>query len=60
MTIRQTRTIGPKNLVVRKIANKYKRQRQKKEQTGGSLIGNLAIWEINLGAKAINSGLGKK
>ena len=30
VTIRRTRTIGSKNLVLRKIANKYKRQRQKK------------------------------
>ena len=76
VTIRRTRTIGPRNKVVRKqkvrfalppaqkaatqIVKKYRRQRRKKGQIGGSLIGNLAKWRINMGAKAINSGLGEK
>ena len=76
VTISPTQTIGPRNRVVRKkrvsfapsatqkIARKkvkkYRRQRQKKAQTGGNLIGNLAKWGINMGAKAINSVLGKK
>ena len=76
VTIRRTRTIGPRNKVVRKqkvrfalppaqkaatqIVKKYRRQRRKKGQIGGSLIGNLAKWRINMGAKAVNSGLGEK
>ena len=76
VTISRTQTIGLRNRVVRKkrvsfapsatqkIARKkvkkYRRQRQKKAQTGGSLIGNLAKLGINMGAKAINSVLGKK
>ena len=46
--------------IARKKVKKYRRQRQKKKaQTSGSLIGNLAKWGINMGAKAINSVLGK-
>ena len=45
--------------VARRIVKKYRNHRRRKGQTGDSLIGNLAKWEINMGAKAINSGLGK-
>ena len=41
------------------MVKKYRNHRRRKGQTGDSLIGNLAKWEINMGAKAINSGLGK-
>ena len=76
MTIRQTKTTGPRNRRTRKkkvrfpytatqksarrIIKKYSNKRKKKAQQGGSLIGNLAEWGISMGSKAINSGLGKK
>lgn len=46
--------------VARQIVKKYRNQRKREGQTGDSIIGNLAKWEINMGSKAINSGLGKK
>ena len=46
--------------VARRIVKKYRNHRRRKGQTGDSLIGNLAKWEINMGAKAIIAGLEKK
>ena len=49
ITVKQSRKIGP-----RRCSNVRRRQ------TGAGIIGNLAEWGINMVAKAINSGLGKK
>ena len=75
MTIGRTRRIEPRKRLTRKkkvrfvssvtqkvsrrIVKKYRNQRKKRIQTAGSIIRNLAKWEINMGAKAINSKLGK-
>ena len=49
ITVKQNRKIGP-----RRCSNVRRRQ------IGAGIIGNLAEWGINMVAKAINSGLGKK
>ena len=76
MTIRRTRTIGPRSRQIRKkkvrfapsttqrvakrIVRKYRNQRRRKAQTGVSILENLAKLGIKMGSKVISSALGEK
>ena len=67
--IRRTRTIGPKNRrtkkkratfadtatekTARRIIKKYRNQQRKKAKKGGTLLGNIAKWGVNMGAKIL-------
>ena len=67
--IRRTSTIGPKNRrtkkkratfadtatekTARRIIKKYRNQQRKKAKKGGTLLGNIAKWGVNMGAKIL-------
>ena len=76
VTIRWTKTIGPRNRQIRKkkvtfapsttqrvakrTIRKYKTKEKEKHRLGGSILGNLAKLGIKMGSKVINSKLEEK